>query len=175
MRRREVDHLRAALTDVHNVTAGFRESLRECVADRRPRETDVVSDRHLLRAKQRGETASDAVSELLVYLIRIDTAYIVCAKTFVCHCHVTSPPPRDTPRRPIHTLYSPFDQEPSGHNKTLYNRVNIRHSFLLFLSLRTKSYELFLQTISCTPPPGNVFPAHLFAVSHTVYNDHNLC
>ena len=32
MRRREVDHLRAALADVNNVAARLRQPLRECIA-----------------------------------------------------------------------------------------------------------------------------------------------
>ena len=121
MRRREVDHLRAALADVHDITARLREPLCERVADRRTRETNVMSDGNLLRAEQRGETASDTVSELLVHLVGIDTAYIVCAKTFVCHCHVTSPPPWEAPSASHKHPSAPFDAESPGHNKILYN------------------------------------------------------
>ena len=46
-----------------------------------------MTNRHFLRAKQRGETASDTIGKLLVDLVRIYAAYIVCAKTFVRHCH----------------------------------------------------------------------------------------
>ena len=119
MRRRKVDHLRAALPDVHNVAARLREPLRERVADRRTGETNVMSDGDLLCAEQRGETASDTIGKLLVHLIGIDTAYIVCAKTLVCHCHVTSPPPWEhrcgVPYKPIRSY------ETQGHNKTLNN------------------------------------------------------
>ena len=87
VRRCEVDHLRAALPKIHDVAARLGQPLCERITDRGTREPYIMTDRHFLRAKQRGETASDTIGKLLVDLVRIYAAYIVCAKTFVRHCH----------------------------------------------------------------------------------------
>ena len=92
MRRREVDHLRAALADVHDVAAGFREALDERVADGRAREADVVADSDFLRVEEAREDAADAVRELFVDVLGIDAADVVSAEAFVAESHRKIPP-----------------------------------------------------------------------------------
>ena len=92
MRRREVDHLRAALADVHDVAAGFREALDERVADGRAREADVMADSDFLRVEEAREDAADAIRELFVDVLRIHAADVVSAKAFVAEFHREIPP-----------------------------------------------------------------------------------
>ena len=158
MCRCEVDHLGAALPDVHDIAARLRESLCERIADRRSGQADVMSDGHLLRAEQRGETAPDAVGKLLVDLVRIDAAYVICAKTFVCHCHVTSPPPGMRPAAlPLTPLSS--DSTAAAHNKMLYNINTYSPSFSPFPVFSIKILRKFTLQLTCARmnPSQDVF------------------
>ena len=87
MRRREVDHLRAALANIHDIAARLRQPLRECIAQRRSRQSYIMPNGNRLRLKQRREAASDTIRQFFVHLVRIDATHIVCAKALVCYCH----------------------------------------------------------------------------------------
>ena len=92
MCRREVDHLRAALADVHDVAARFHEAFDERVADGRAREADVVADSDFLRVEEAREDAADAVRELFVDVLGIHAADVVSTEAFVAEFHREIPP-----------------------------------------------------------------------------------
>ena len=88
MSRRKVDHFRAALADIHDIAAGFREAANECIADGRTGQADVVADSDFLRVKQARENAADAVSEVFVDVFRIDAADIISTESLVAQFHL---------------------------------------------------------------------------------------
>ena len=91
MRRREIDHLRAALPDVHDIAARLREPAHQSLLQRRPRQTDIMTDRHPVRRKQLHKRPADPIRQLLIDLLRIDPAKIIGSKCFPAQFHNRTP------------------------------------------------------------------------------------
>ena len=87
VRRREIDHLRATLPDVHDVGARLRQPLRKSVTNRRSGKTNIVPDCDLLRMEEIDENAPDAIGKLLIDLLRINSTDVIRAETLVADFH----------------------------------------------------------------------------------------
>ena len=87
MERGEINHLGAALPDVHHVTARLRQAARQRLRDRRTGQPDIVPHCHALRAQKLDESLAHTISEFLVDLIGINAAHVVSAKAFSAEFH----------------------------------------------------------------------------------------
>ena len=87
VRRREIDHLRAALPDVHDVGARLRQPLRKSATNRRSGKTNIVPDCDLLRMEEIDENAPDAIGKLLIDLLWINSTDVIRAETLVADFH----------------------------------------------------------------------------------------